>query len=274
MDEQLLILRYGVFGRKRTVSLADARHKAKMAEISGFRRQTKNTLVTPKHNLQRLHKIQSQFKQKTRKRRFKTRVTNGWRVRESARFSSRPRRFLFRGFRTTRACRLTFKALIGAEKSIMATKSKVWVRYRKYPNFFTTRKSSKSRMGKGKGKIAGRVAKIQRGEVLFEGKIAHHRKSRKWVSALKQTMPSTLQLVYHSKPAERTIKNFYRSRPWYAIAKKFKKRKRHLIQKKKYTLRYDYPIGTELYKFKYHRIYCTWRELEKARTAGAFLRYF
>jgi ribosomal protein L16/L10AE len=69
--------------------------------------------------------------------------------------------------------------MIAVEKAVMPTKQRVWAKYRKYPDFFVTKKSSKSRMGKGKGKIFGRILKIQKGEVIFDLGVSHALKSAK-----------------------------------------------------------------------------------------------
>jgi hypothetical protein len=90
-----------------------------------FKPLNSNKLLLPRHNLQRLYKIQSQFKHKTRKRKFKSRVGNEGGIRWSSRALGRPRQFLFMGFRARKACRLTFKLLLGAERALMATKQKL-----------------------------------------------------------------------------------------------------------------------------------------------------
>jgi hypothetical protein len=68
-------------------------------------------------------------------------------------------------------------------------------------------------MGKGKGKIVGRVLKMQRGEVLLDGFVANPLKTKKWVGALRLTLPARTRLVYFNRAAERVIKNYYRGRP-------------------------------------------------------------
>jgi ribosomal protein L16/L10AE len=164
------------------------------------------------NNMQALHRLKSQFNQKTRKRKYKARVTNAAPVRSTARGRALPSRNSLFGFRVKRACRASFSMFIAAEKAIMATKQRVWIKYRRYPGVFVTKKSSKSRMGKGKGKIWGRLMKIERGEVIFDAHVRNPIKSRKWVRAVRRTLPVPSTLVYKCKSAERAHKNFLRLR--------------------------------------------------------------
>jgi len=81
----------------------------------------------------------------------------------------------------------------------MQWRGRAKILYRKYPNFFVTKKSSKSRMGKGKGKIAGRVFRVKRGEVLVDLKFRNRLKSLKIYRAVKEAIPGKTRLVYKNK---------------------------------------------------------------------------
>lgn len=98
---------------------------------------------------------------------------------QTSRGLSLPRRPMFVGLRANNACRMTYLTMIGMEKTFMPSRGKVQTRYRKYPNYFVTRKSTKSRMGKGKGKIMGRVLRIKKGEVVLDIKCKNIFKSTK-----------------------------------------------------------------------------------------------
>jgi ribosomal protein L16/L10AE len=85
------------------------------------------------------------------------------------------------------------------EKTFMQTRGSAKILYRKYPNFFVTKKSSKSRMGKGKGKIAGRVLKIRPSETLVDLRLNALWKSYKHLTALRMAIPGKCKLVYKSR---------------------------------------------------------------------------
>ena len=198
-----------------------------------------------KNNLQYLYRKKNQFNYNSRKRKFKLRVDNGHFIRKTSSGLLRPRSPLMVGLKANHACRLTYPMFIGAEKSVMPTKSKVWLKFRKFPDFFVTRKSSKSRMGKGKGKIFGRVLKIKKGEIVFDANIANPLKTKKWVDALKKSLPTTTKLVYQNRKAELFLKNFFFSKTWKAFKKKTKKKKIYFNQPKKKTKKTIYIAPTE-----------------------------
>lgn len=50
-------------------------------------------------------------------------------------------------------------------------------------------------MGKGKGKIVGRILKIHKGETIFNIHLANIFKTRRWLKAVKGTLPSKTSLV-------------------------------------------------------------------------------
>jgi len=54
-------------------------------------------------------------------------------------------------------------------------------------------------MGKGKGKIAGRVFRVKRGEVLVDLKFRNRLKSLKIYRAVKEAIPGKTRLVYKNK---------------------------------------------------------------------------
>ena len=54
-------------------------------------------------------------------------------------------------------------------------------------------------MGKGKGKIFGRVLKIQKGEIVLDVNIACPFKTKKWVDALQKSLPTTTKLIYKNR---------------------------------------------------------------------------
>lgn len=196
--------------------------------------------------LQHIHKIKNKFNMKNRRRKYKLRVLNKNVVRNASYLRTIPLRPNLLGVRVDNACRVRFETFIGSEKSIMATKNKVLLFYKAYPNFFVTRKSSKSRMGKGKGKIAGRVLRVHKGETIFNIKIGHPFKSRRWVKALRETLPSTSKIVYSSHAAFVFKSNYFVNRPW--IQHKKKKRKRPFWMKEKRKVRSKY-----MFVRKYHR---------------------
>jgi len=177
-----------------------------------------------RNNLQDLYKLKNKFKLKARKRKFKSRVLNGAGVRSKARRLGLPVKSRMFALRADNACRVRYDTFIGAEKALMATKSKVWIKYRKYPNFFVTKKSTKSRMGKGKGKILGRILKIQKGEAIFDIRMRHPVKSKKWVTAVRRALPTTVKLVPSSHFVAKVTQNFFRRRPWMTFKPKKKKR--------------------------------------------------
>lgn len=129
--------------------------------------------------LQHIHKIKNKFNIKNRRRKYKLRVLNKKVVPSSSYARTVPSIPTLVGVRLNNACRVRFETFIGSEKSLMATKNNVTIHYKFYPNFFVTRKSSKSRMGKGKGKIAGRVLRVHKGETIFNLLTYHPLKSRK-----------------------------------------------------------------------------------------------
>jgi len=54
-------------------------------------------------------------------------------------------------------------------------------------------------MGKGKGKIAGRIMKIRKGEVLVDVKLRSYRKSAVIMTALRRAIPFNGRLVYRDR---------------------------------------------------------------------------
>jgi ribosomal protein L16/L10AE len=148
--------------------------------------------------IQFLHKKKDKFNAKLRKRKFKLRVTNK-KIVSNASYNRTisPFPWLW-GLRVRHACRVKFKTFIGTQKALMVTKNKVQIRFNKYPNFFVTKKSSKSRMGKGKGKIVGRILKVHKGETIFNIRFKNFFKCRRWVKAIKGTVPSKSTLVNSS----------------------------------------------------------------------------
>jgi ribosomal protein L16/L10AE len=178
-----------------------------------------------RNNLQLLYKRKSHINQKLRVRKFKLRVSNADAIRRTSRGLTRPRRGSYLSLRTTRALRLTYGTMLGFERSFM-TRLRAKIHYRKYPDFFVTKKSSKSRMGKGKGKIVGRVVKIKRGESIVDLRFRNYLKSPHLIRALRQAIPCTTRLVYRNKTLRRLLLTDKKKRPWrsYALLKKRKKK--------------------------------------------------
>jgi len=79
-------------------------------------------------------------------------------------------------------------------------------------------------MGKGKGKITGRLWKVQKGQGILDLKVRHPFKSRKIVTAVKRTMPTTVRLVTGSHFVQRAKTNFYGARWWMNYRRKKKRR--------------------------------------------------
>lgn len=174
--------------------------------------------------IQFLYRKKDQFNAKLRRRKFKLKVLNKSPVRNSSYNKTiSPHPWLF-SLRVKHACRLKFKSLIGSQRAIMATKNKVRLHFDKYPNFFVTKKSSKSRMGKGKGKIAGRVLRVQKGERIFSAFLADPKKTKRWLKAIKGTIPSKTTLVPSSWGAKRFYENYYRSFTYIKFRAKRKKK--------------------------------------------------
>jgi len=69
-------------------------------------------------------------------------------------------------------------------------------------------------MGKGKGKIAGRVFRVKKGEVLVDLKFRNRLKSLKIYRALKEAIPGKTRLVYKNKWARRLLVMSRVRRPW------------------------------------------------------------
>jgi len=80
-------------------------------------------------------------------------------------------------------------------------------------------------MGKGKGKILGRVLRVRPGEVFLDVKIKNFLRMHRQLKALRQALPSTSTMVFRNKWAARTVNNFYRARAWYTCKKPKKKKK-------------------------------------------------
>jgi len=78
-----------------------------------------------RNNMQMLIKRKTKFKQKTRKRKFKLRVTNKHYIRRVSYKLGKPSRPRLIGFVANRACRLRYPTLLGIEKAVMPTKQKV-----------------------------------------------------------------------------------------------------------------------------------------------------
>jgi ribosomal protein L16/L10AE len=123
-----------------------------------------------------------------------------------------PRRPTYVGLRANRACRMTYLTLIGMEKCFMPSKGKVQARYRRFPDFFVTRKSSKSRMGKGKGKIMGRVLRIKKNEVVLDIKAKNIFKAKKSLRALRLAIPTTTKLTFKNRWVRRRLTMIFRNR--------------------------------------------------------------
>jgi len=164
-----------------------------------------------RNNLQLLYKRKSHINQKLRVRKFKLRITNADTIRRTARGLTLPRRGSNLSLRSTSALRLTYGTLLGMERSFM-TRLHAKINYRKYPDFFVTKKSSKSRMGKGKGKIAGRVVKIKRGESIVDLRFKNYLKTPRLIRALRRAMPAT-RLVYRNKTLRRLLLTDRKGRP-------------------------------------------------------------
>jgi len=174
--------------------------------------------------IQYLYKKKDKFNAKLRRRKFKSRVYNKKPV-SSASYNRTISPFPWlMSLRVKHACRLKFKAFIGTEKALMVTKNKVWIHYNKYPNFFVTKKSSKSRMGKGKGKIAGRILKVLKGETIFNVHLANFFKTKRWLKAIKGTLPSKTSLVSSSWGAKRFYFLYYRNKS--RVRRKFRRKKK------------------------------------------------
>lgn len=162
--------------------------------------------------MQFLHKKKDKFNPKLRRRKFKLRVYNN-NVVSSASYNRTISPFPWLvGLRVKHACRVKFKTFIGTQKALMFTKNKVKLHFNKYPNFFVTKKSSKSRMGKGKGKIVGRILKVHKGETIFNIRPKNITKTRKHIRAIKGTIPSKSSLINSSWGAKKFYFNFYRYR--------------------------------------------------------------
>lgn len=178
-----------------------------------------------RNNLQALYKRKSMFNYKARKRKFKSRVTNASPIRSTSKGLLYPRRPHHVGFKVNRGFRVPFATFIGIEKTVLNTGGKLRIKFRKYPDYFITKKSSKSRMGKGKGKIFGRILKIRPGEIFFDFKVKNPLKTRRFVKAIKEALPARSRLVYRNKWAARIIANFYRRRVSRCYREKKKKKK-------------------------------------------------
>lgn len=178
-----------------------------------------------RNNLQLLYKRTSQINQKNRKRKYKARVFASDFIQRTCRGLSRPRRPHLVGFRVKRGFRVGFNTFIGIEKTVMTSRGKVRIKYRKYPDYFFTKKSSKSRMGKGKGKIMGRILKIRPGEVFLDVKAVNPLKWQRRIRAIRQAIPSVCSMVFKNRWAGRLISNYYKNRTWfhYKPAKRKKK---------------------------------------------------
>jgi len=151
-----------------------------------------------RNNLQTLYKRRS-FQPKIRKRKFKLRIKANTPIRTTSMGLTLPRRPQSVGFRVNKGFRIPLSTYIGIEKVALSTRGKMRIRFRKYPDYFITKKSSKSRMGKGKGKISGRVLRIRPGEVFIDLKFRNLAKMGNRLKAFRQALPSTAQMVFRNK---------------------------------------------------------------------------
>lgn len=156
----------------------------------------------PRNNLQDLYKRKSRINQKLRVRKYKLRVTQDDFVRRGSIGLSLPKRPCRFSLILKRSYRVTYTTLIGMEKAFMQSRGAAKMFFRKYPNFFVTKKSSKSRMGKGKGKIAGRIMKLKRGQAIVDVKVRNFSKKityLKYLKALRAAIPYKTRLIYKNK---------------------------------------------------------------------------
>jgi ribosomal protein L16/L10AE len=199
--------------------LREARHsRARFREdLVGYR------IKPPRNNLQLLYKRKSQINQKMRVRKFKTRTTQSTPIRRTSAGLKVPRRASLVGLKMRTAVRFSYATLIGMEKTFMLSRGKCKLYYRKFPALFVTKKSSKSRMGKGKGKIGSRIMKIRRNEVIVDIRLKNYIKHRRFIKAVKSAIPSTTQVVFKNRWVRRHILTGKFMRPWLA----------HRVQKKR-----------------------------------------
>lgn len=72
------------------------------------------------------------------------------------------------GIKVNRSTVFTFKQIEAIKKTLFKIKKKIRVFMRINPTFPLTRKSSESRMGKGKGKYKCNVARVKKNQVIME----------------------------------------------------------------------------------------------------------
>lgn len=162
--------------------------------------------------LQAILKKQDRYNVRTRVRKFKSRVLKNHVVK----YSNKGRaEHLLTGLdryilRADHACIVGFKSLVGGEKALMYSKGAIEPVYRGYPKFFITSKSSKSRMGKGKGKLGGRIQKVQKNDVMFELDIGAPRRSASFLRAFRSALPVTVSMIAPTPPALSVVNEFYR----------------------------------------------------------------
>lgn len=191
--------------------------------------------------LQAILKKQDRYNVRTRVRKFKSRVLKNHVVK----YANRGRgQSLVTGIdryvlRADHSCIVAFKALVGGEKALMYSKGAIEPVYRGYPKFFVTAKSSKSRMGKGKGKLGGRIQKVQKNEAMFELDICAPHRSASFLRAFRSALPVTVSMVAPSAQALSVINEFYRWRRTFnfdmlvASGKKARRQKFILARQKK-----------------------------------------
>ncbi|HYD89920.1 MAG TPA: ribosomal protein L16 [Flavobacterium sp.] len=191
--------------------------------------------------LQAILKKQDRYNVRTRVRKFKSRVLKNHVVK----FSNRGKgQHLVTGLdryilRADQSCIVAFKALVGGEKALMYSKGAIEPVYRGYPKFFITAKSSKSRMGKGKGKLGGRIQKVKKNEAMFEFDIGAPHRSANFLRAFKSALPVTVSMIAPVSPALSVINEVYRWRRTFnfdllvASGKKARRQKFILARQKK-----------------------------------------
>lgn len=72
------------------------------------------------------------------------------------------------GIKVNRSTVFTFKQIEAIKKTLFKVKKKIKVWMRINPTFPLTRKSSESRMGKGKGKYKCTVARVKKNQIIME----------------------------------------------------------------------------------------------------------
>lgn len=118
--------------------------------------------------LQIIIKRANKVNQKLRVRKFKSRVLNKLKVKNSFRGRRHARKLEATVFVTKTSRLIRHKVLMGIEKSVVVTKQFFRPAYYGYPDLYVTKKNQHSRMGKGKGKLRGRIQKLKPGAPFLE----------------------------------------------------------------------------------------------------------